>query len=101
WQVEETGIKIHIAPFAELITHSLTTGYLIPYLKSAGAPLVGPNGGGSSFGTTQVKLLSDLTGRQTHWKRTGSVKSQAPYCVASLDLTKLATSQHKPSFVSG
>lgn len=45
WQVEETGIKIHIAPFAELITHSLTTGYLIPYLKSANAPLVGPNGG--------------------------------------------------------
>lgn len=45
WQVEETGIKVHIAPKAELITHSLTTGYLIPALKEAGAPLTGPNGG--------------------------------------------------------
>lgn len=45
WQVEETGIKIHIAPFAELIAHSLTTGYLEPFLRASNAPLVGPNGG--------------------------------------------------------
>lgn len=45
WQVEESGLKVHIAPFVELIAFTLTTGYLKPYLRSAGAPLVGPNGG--------------------------------------------------------
>lgn len=45
WQVEESGIKIHIAPFAELIAFTLTTGYLVPTLKAEGADLIGPNGG--------------------------------------------------------
>src|SRR5690554_4961551 len=45
WQVEESGIKVHIAPFAELVAFTLTTGYLIPYLKEANAELTGPNGG--------------------------------------------------------
>lgn len=45
WQVEESGLKIHIMPFAELVSHSLTTGYLIPTLKANGADTVGPNGG--------------------------------------------------------
>lgn len=44
WNVEESGIKIHIAPTAELISYSLTTGYLRPMLQSQNAPLVGPNG---------------------------------------------------------
>lgn len=45
WAVEETAVKIHIAPGAEADTHALTLGYLEPTLKAAGAPLVGPNGG--------------------------------------------------------
>lgn len=44
WNVEESGIKIHIAPTAELISYSLTAGYLRPMLQSQDAPLVGPNG---------------------------------------------------------
>lgn len=44
-QLEESGIKVHIAPTAELIVHSLTTGYLIPTLQDLGEPLTGPNGG--------------------------------------------------------
>lgn len=44
WNVEESGIKIHIAPTAELISYSLTTGYLRPMLQSQSAPLVGPKG---------------------------------------------------------
>lgn len=44
WNVEESGIKIHIAPTAELISYSLTTGYLRPMLQAQSAPLVGPRG---------------------------------------------------------
>lgn len=36
WAIEETGIKIHIAPAAELVCHALTVGYLHPYLEAEG-----------------------------------------------------------------
>jgi hypothetical protein len=45
WQLEESGIKLHISPVAELIVGGLTVGYLQPMLTAAGADLVGPNGG--------------------------------------------------------
>jgi hypothetical protein len=45
WQIEESGLKIHVSPKAELICYCLTTGYLIPTLKAMGADLTGPNGG--------------------------------------------------------
>jgi hypothetical protein len=44
-QVEESGIKLHIAPDAETICHALTRGYLVPMLRASGEELVGPNGG--------------------------------------------------------
>lgn len=45
WQIEESGIKIHIAPMAELLCYSLTTGFLVPTLKAGNHSLRGPNGG--------------------------------------------------------
>lgn len=45
WQLEESGIKLHISPVAELIVAGLTVGYLQPMLKAVNADLVGPNGG--------------------------------------------------------
>lgn len=45
WQMEESAIKIHVAPTMETICHSLTQGYLEPYLQNMGAGLLGPNGG--------------------------------------------------------
>jgi hypothetical protein len=45
WQIEESGIKIHVSPKAETVVHGLTKGYLIPTLRAAEAELVGPNGG--------------------------------------------------------
>ncbi|MCW6003871.1 hypothetical protein K1W54_04640 [Micromonospora sp. CPCC 205371] len=45
WQLEESGIKLHISPVAETIVGGLTVGYLQPMLKALGADLVGPNGG--------------------------------------------------------
>lgn len=45
WQIEESGIKVHVAPKAETIVYGLTIGYLIPTLRAAGEPLVGPQGG--------------------------------------------------------
>lgn len=44
-QVEESGIKLHIAPDAETICHALTKGYLVPVLLAGGDALTGPNGG--------------------------------------------------------
>ena len=44
-QVEESGIKLHIAPDAEMICHALTKGYLVPMLRANGDSLTGPNGG--------------------------------------------------------
>ncbi len=44
-QVEESGIKLHIAPDAEMICHALTKGYLVPMLRASGDSLTGPNGG--------------------------------------------------------
>lgn len=44
-QIEEHGVKIHIAPDMETICHSLTEGYLYPVLRSEGRELTGPEGG--------------------------------------------------------
>lgn len=45
WQLEESAIKIHISPIAEIICHGLTKGYLEPMAKSMGLDLRGPGGG--------------------------------------------------------
>jgi hypothetical protein len=42
--LEESAIKIHIAPKIEVITRCVTVGYLYPMLKSAGESLVTSNG---------------------------------------------------------
>ncbi len=36
WAVDETSLKVNIAPDAELISQALTTGYLQPRLKASG-----------------------------------------------------------------
>jgi hypothetical protein len=45
WQLEESGIKLHISPVAETIVNGLTVGYLHPMLDASGEDIVGPNGG--------------------------------------------------------
>lgn len=40
WQLEESAVKIHIAPVIEVIVEGLTQTYLRPMLKAAGQPLV-------------------------------------------------------------
>lgn len=44
WQIDESGIKIHIAPTAEIIVHALTKGFLEPMLEATNTPLVGEDG---------------------------------------------------------
>jgi hypothetical protein len=44
WQIDESGIKIHIAPMAEIITHALTIGYLEPMLQAMGAEMKAEDG---------------------------------------------------------
>jgi hypothetical protein len=36
WAVEESGLKVHVAPLAELVCSALTQGYLHPMLKEMG-----------------------------------------------------------------
>lgn len=36
WQIEETGLKLHVDPTMELICHALTIGYLRPALEAEG-----------------------------------------------------------------
>jgi hypothetical protein len=36
WAVDETSLKVNVAPDAELICHALTTGYVQPRLKASG-----------------------------------------------------------------
>lgn len=44
WQIEESGIKIHVSPTVERFAYGITTGFLRPFLRAADQPLVGPNG---------------------------------------------------------
>lgn len=36
WQLEESGVKVHILPMVERICYALLVGYLIPRLKASG-----------------------------------------------------------------
>jgi hypothetical protein len=36
WQIQETGIKIHLEPIMQIIVHALTIGYMQPALRSEG-----------------------------------------------------------------
>lgn len=36
WLVDEQGVKIHVAPDAEIVCDALTQGFLVPRLKAAG-----------------------------------------------------------------
>jgi hypothetical protein len=45
WQIEESGIKIHVSPKAETLCHALTKGYLVPSLVAGQEDLYGPGGG--------------------------------------------------------
>src|SRR6185436_6616548 len=38
WQIDETAVKIHIAPLVEIMCHSLTISYYRPALIAAGVP---------------------------------------------------------------
>lgn len=42
--LEESAIKIHIAPKVEIVTRGLTVGYLAPMMKSAGESMVTKDG---------------------------------------------------------
>ncbi len=44
WALDEQGIKVHIAPEAELMVQGLTSGYLHPALRSVGEKTVTPDG---------------------------------------------------------
>lgn len=44
-QVEESGIQVYVAPDMELLVHSFTTGFLLPYLEALGESTTGPGGG--------------------------------------------------------
>jgi hypothetical protein len=44
WQIDESGIKIHISPLAEVIVDGLTESYLTPMMQAADVPLIAEDG---------------------------------------------------------
>jgi hypothetical protein len=44
WQIDESGIKIHISPLAEVIVDGLSESYLTPMMQAADIPLVAEDG---------------------------------------------------------
>lgn len=63
WQIEESAIKTHIAPIAELICGCLTHGFLYPQLTANGESTTGPNGGRIVvwYDTSALTLHPDLS----------------------------------------
>jgi hypothetical protein len=62
WQVAEEEIKITFAPLAETICGAITKAFLVPMLRQAGAPLVGPRGGRiiAWYDTSELTIRPDL-----------------------------------------
>jgi hypothetical protein len=44
WQLEESAVKMHVSPMAEVICDALTRGYLYPMLEAGGATALTPAG---------------------------------------------------------
>lgn len=63
WQIEESAIKTHISPIAELICGCLTHGFLYPQLTANAESTTGPNGGRIVvwYDTSALTLHPDLS----------------------------------------
>jgi len=63
WQIEDSAIKLHVSPVAELICQCLTVGMLQPMLIAEGADLIGPNGGQIVvwYDTSELTVAPDKT----------------------------------------
>ena len=63
WQIEDSAIKLHVSPVAELICQCLTIGMLQPMLLAEGADLIGPNGGQIVvwYDTSELTVAPDKT----------------------------------------
>lgn len=64
WQLEESAIKIHLSPIAEIICVGLTRGYLYPMLRAANKELTSPDGGRYIiwYDTSELSQAPDKTG---------------------------------------
>lgn len=63
WQIDETGIKLYISPFAETICDGLTRGYLEPMAAALGLPLMDADGSRYVvwYDTTNLTVRPDLS----------------------------------------
>lgn len=62
WQLEESGLKTHIAPVAELICDALTRGYLQPRLEASGED---PDAWVVWYDMSELALSPDRSGNAT------------------------------------
>lgn len=62
WQLEESGLKTHIAPIAELICDALTRGYLQPRLEASGED---PEAWVVWYDMSELALSPDRSGNAT------------------------------------
>lgn len=79
WQIDESGIKIHIAPTAEIIVDALTKGYLQPTMEVLGIPPVADDGSRYViwYDVTELTAKPDLGDAADKAHADGSISDEA------------------------
>lgn len=77
WQIDESGIKIHIAPLVEIICHGLTVGYLRPMLEANGAGAIDLNEYVVWYDVTELTSKPDLAANAQEAHADGSISDIA------------------------
>lgn len=79
WQIDESGIKIHISPLAEIIVHALTMGYLTPMLEAMGVSSIAEDGSKYViwYDVTELTAKPDLGDAADTAHADGSISDEA------------------------
>jgi hypothetical protein len=74
WQIEESAIKIHADPMAELICEGITVGYLAPALAAAGAD---PTSAVVWYDDSELWAQPDRSSTAVEWYDRGELSGDA------------------------
>lgn len=79
WQIDESGIKIHIAPLAEIMVDALTSSYLVPMMQAASLPPVAEDGSRYViwYDVTELTAKPDLGDAADKAHADGSINDEA------------------------
>ena len=79
WQIDESGIKIHISPMAEVICHGLTIGYLRPTLEAQSVPTQASDGSRYLiwYDASELTTKPDLAANAEEAHQSGTISDTA------------------------